>query len=194
LASAYLRQLAQEAVAELDGVERIENLIEVMAPPLGEAALGSFPGGGPTPAGTARLRARRANDTPEVPTTTRRILVVGDQRESAEHWALAIGGAGQRVRHTWHSSEAPVLAAEFQPDAVVLDLGLTGSNYRRIARRLREIPGLEATVLIALTEDGTEEDRQRAHAAGFDHHLAKPVDVAILLELLTRPGTPPGPA
>jgi CheY-like chemotaxis protein len=194
LASDQLKRLAQQAVAEVEGVERIQNLIEVVAPPVWEDTLGLFTGGGSTLAGTAQAPARRASDAPDVPTGTRRVLVVGDHREVAERWALAIGHAGHRVRHAWYNPGALALAEEFQPDAVVLDIGLAGNDRLRVARQLREIPGLETVLLVALTEPGTEGDRQRADAAGFDYYLTKPVDVAVLQELLTGPGEPPDAA
>jgi len=53
-----------------------------------------------------------------------------------------------------------------------------------VARRLRKLPGYEASVLVAMTGYGQKEDRQHGREAGFDHHLVKPLDLAALKGLL----------
>jgi CheY-like chemotaxis protein len=74
------------------------------------------------------------------------------------------------------------MAAEFLPQAVLLDIGLPGMDGYQVARRLRAMPGVESAFLVAMTGYGSEKDRRRAKDAGFDEHLAKPAD----LELLCR--------
>jgi CheY-like chemotaxis protein len=69
---------------------------------------------------------------------------------------------------------------------VLLDIGLPGLDGHEVARRLRANPGGRGALLIALTGLGQEADRQRALAAGFDHHLAKPVDPEELRGLIAR--------
>jgi CheY-like chemotaxis protein len=80
--------------------------------------------------------------------------------------------------------EAVDATVEFQPDIVLLDLGLPKLNGFDAARRIREQPGGLERVLIALTGWGQEGDRQRSKEAGFDHHLTKPIDFDVLRELL----------
>jgi len=69
---------------------------------------------------------------------------------------------------------------------VVLDIGLPKLNGFEVARKIREQPWGQATVLVALTGWGQEEDRRRSRDAGFNHHLTKPVDPLALTNLLAR--------
>lgn len=76
------------------------------------------------------------------------------------------------------------LAAEHQPDVVFLDIGLPDMDGFEVARRLRGEPRLATARLVALTGFGQEEDRRQSVAAGFDHHMLKPVDMKALREVL----------
>ena len=67
-----------------------------------------------------------------------------------------------------------------------MDIGLPGMDGYRVAEQLRKEEGREAAVLIAISGYGQEQDRRRSRAAGFDHHLVKPVDYESLLSLLAR--------
>jgi len=77
-------------------------------------------------------------------------------------------------------------ASEFVPDAIILDLGMPGLDGLEVARRLRTAPGMREVLLIALTGWDKEEDRRRTSEAGFDHHLAKPVQLSELQAVLKR--------
>ena len=84
-----------------------------------------------------------------------------------------------------HDGHAALDAARgFHPDVVLLDIGLPGMNGYDVARRLRVDPEVPALTLVALTGFGQDEDRRRASAAGFDHHLTKPVEYDALAELI----------
>ena len=76
------------------------------------------------------------------------------------------------------------VADAFRPDVVLLDIGLPKLNGYEVAHRIRQQPWGQGMVLIALTGWGQETDRQRSQAAGFDHHLVKPVDPSALVHLL----------
>jgi two-component system, chemotaxis family, CheB/CheR fusion protein len=82
--------------------------------------------------------------------------------------------------------------AEGRPDLVFLDLGLPELDGYDVARQLRQRPGLEGVVLVAMTGYGQESDRERSKTAGFDHHLVKPVDPQRLQELLAIVATRTG--
>jgi CheY-like chemotaxis protein len=69
---------------------------------------------------------------------------------------------------------------------MLVDIGLPELDGYEVARRVRAIPGLRELPLVALTGFGREEDRERALAAGFDHHLTKPVDPSRLRTLVAR--------
>jgi CheY-like chemotaxis protein len=77
---------------------------------------------------------------------------------------------------------------DFQPDVVLLDVGLPDMDGYAVARALRRKPGLDKVCLTALTGYGQESDRQKAMEAGFDRHLVKPVEYGKLQELLAGLG------
>jgi PAS domain S-box-containing protein len=116
-----------------------------------------------------------------------RILVVDDNEDAAESMANLLSGSGHEVRMAGDGFAAVETAATFQPDAVVMDIGMPGLNGYEAAQRIRAQRGVEV-VLVAVTGWGQEEDRRRARAAGFDHHLTKPVDLAQLSRLLSTAG------
>jgi CheY-like chemotaxis protein len=75
---------------------------------------------------------------------------------------------------------------EYQPEVVLLDIGLPGMDGYAVAQRLRLMPGGKAVRLIAVSGYGQEEDRRRAREAGFDRHLTKPVDPDSLSQFLSQ--------
>ncbi len=105
-----------------------------------------------------------------------RILVVDDNVDGAESLALLLELQGHQVR-TAHDGIAAIDAiSKFQPQVVLLDLGLPGMNGYEVARRVRSQPEFTDLVLAAVTGYGQDEDRHRSHEAGFNHHFVKPVD------------------
>ncbi len=70
------------------------------------------------------------------------------------------------------------------PDVVLLDIGLPGMDGYEVARHIRSLPSMEHLLLIALSGYGQDEDRRRSSAAGFNHHLTKPVDTKTLYQLI----------
>ena len=91
---------------------------------------------------------------------------------------------GNEVRTAKDGLQAVEAAAAFQPDVILLDIGMPKLNGYEACRRIREQPGGQKAVLIALTGWGQDEDKRRSAEAGFNHHLVKPVDPAALGELL----------
>jgi len=88
-----------------------------------------------------------------------------------------------------HDGVAAVEAAiSFLPDVVMLDIGLPKLNGYQVARKLREQPCGKSMVLVALTGWGQEADQAKSREAGFNAHLVKPVDLAVLTKLLTEMG------
>jgi CheY-like chemotaxis protein len=119
-------------------------------------------------------------------TTARRILVVDDNKDSADSLAMVLKMSGHDA-HTAHDGlEAVEAAATFKPDVMLLDIGLPKLNGYEVARRIREQPWGKAIMLIALTGWGQNEDRRKSREAGFDAHLVKPVDHAALSKLLAE--------
>ena len=124
----------------------------------------------PAPA-AARAAAREAPSGP-----ARRVLVVDDQPDSTDSLALLLRLHGHEVST---AADGPGAVDEFlrsKPEVVFLDLGLPGMSGYDVARRLRAMPEGRDVRLVAVTGYGTEADRERTRAAGFDLHLAKPVD------------------
>ena len=100
---------------------------------------------------------------------------------------------GQDVRVAHNGPAALETAAAYQPELVLLDIGLPGMSGYEVAERLRAQAGFDGAVLAAVTGYGQEEDRRRSRAAGIDYHLVKPVELeaveAILTTLAKRPAT-----
>jgi CheY-like chemotaxis protein len=119
------------------------------------------------------------------PPQTRRILVVDDNRDSAESLAMLLTIMGNET-HLAHDGVAAIEAVErYRPEVVLLDIGLPKLSGHDVCRRVREQSWGKDIVIIALTGWGQEEDRRKSREAGFDGHLVKPVDPAALLELLS---------
>jgi len=119
-----------------------------------------------------------------VATVRRRILVVDDNTDSADLLGVLLERLGNEVR-TAYDGEAGVLEAEdFRPDVVFCDIGMPKMNGYEVARRLREQRWSREIVLVALTGWGQVDDRKKSSDAGFDLHLVKPVDPAVLKQLL----------
>ena len=107
-----------------------------------------------------------------------RILVVDDNRDFAASLAMILRDMGSEVR-VEHDGPGGLAAAEsFQPDVAFLDIGLPGMDGYDLARRLRA--SRNAAVLIAVTGWGQAADKARSQAAGFDHHVVKPLEPAEL--------------
>ncbi len=113
-----------------------------------------------------------------------RILIVDDNRDFAELLAESLTAFGHATRVTHDGPTALRVAAEFEPEVAVLDLGLPAMDGYELARRLHAIPGLAELPLVAVSGYGQESDRRRSRDAGFDDHLVKPIEVERLDQLL----------
>jgi CheY-like chemotaxis protein len=147
------------------GAEFIVHLPRAATAPAHE---GSGPGGGEPASGSAGVR----------------VLVVDDNIDSAESMALLLSLDGHEVRTAFDGPDALAVAEAFQPEVVLLDIGLPGMDGYEVAKQMRNLPGLQKALMIAVTGYGQADDRARSKAAGFDHHLVKPVDPEILSALL----------
>ena len=164
-------------------VELHEGRIEVRSPGRGRGS--EFVITLPRPesaAPTAPPAARRPGH--DAPAAARRLLVADDNADSRESLALLLEAEGHQVEAAADGLEALALAKALRPDIAILDIGMPGLNGYEVARRIRQDPALERTVLIALTGWGHETDRAKALDHGFDRHCTKPVSIADLLELI----------
>jgi CheY-like chemotaxis protein/anti-sigma regulatory factor (Ser/Thr protein kinase) len=115
-----------------------------------------------------------------------RVLVVDDNVDSAETMAQFLGILGYETE-TQHDGPAAVDAAtSFQPDVVVLDIGLPHLSGHEVARRIRQLPRGGEMMLIALSGWGQAEDLQKSRDAGFDRHFVKPVELDVLMEVVAQ--------
>ncbi len=113
-----------------------------------------------------------------------RILIVDDNKDGADTLSMMMKILGNHTRTAYDGEEAVRAAIEFQPDVILLDIGLPKLNGYEACRRIKEQKNGHEILIIAQTGWGQDEDRQRTHDAGFDHHLVKPVDMTELNKLL----------
>ncbi len=118
------------------------------------------------------------------PATARKILVADDNRDAVETLQMLLQLDGHDVRVAYDGDQAVALAAQFAPELALLDIGMPKRNGYDAARALREQFPSSRMTLVAVTGWGQNSDRARALAAGFDHHLTKPVDPQVLQQLL----------
>ena len=112
----------------------------------------------------------------------RRVLVVDDNRDAADSLATLFDMAGFSVTVVYDGASA-VQAAAALPELLVMDLGMPGMDGYAAARLIRQLPGADAVLMLALTGWGQGDARRRTADAGFDHHLIKPVDFNDILRL-----------
>ncbi len=112
----------------------------------------------------------------------RRVLVVDDNADMVEGLSLLLELEGCEVERAADGPTALAIAQRFAPEVVLLNIGLPVMDGYEVARKLRAMPQTRQAVLIAISGYGQDQDRSRCLAAGFNHHLAKPVR----LEDITR--------
>jgi signal transduction histidine kinase/ActR/RegA family two-component response regulator len=122
--------------------------------------------------------------TQREPSVQHRVLVVDDNIDGADTMKAMLESIGNEVQVAYDGIVAIEAAASFLPQVVLLDIGLPKLNGYEVAQRIRKQSWGARAVLIAVSGWGQQEDKARASAAGFDHHLTKPVDLEELIDLL----------
>jgi signal transduction histidine kinase len=171
------------------GLAIVKNLVSLHG---GSVAAGSDgPGLGsefvvrlPRSTGAEAPQSRPSRLPPRVPRRYRRVLIVDDNVDGGEMLELALNMLGHETRFCSDGASALRVAQEFLPEFGLIDIGLPVMDGYELARRLRAEFNQPLT-LIAVTGYGQESDRAQSRAAGFDHHLVKPVDLGQLGELLS---------
>ncbi|HZN47048.1 MAG TPA: ATP-binding protein, partial [Ramlibacter sp.] len=171
------------------GLSLVQSLVDLH----GGSVSASSPGTGQGSTFTVRLPLISASsdtmaDTSSSQTPSRpgqlQVMVVDDNTDAAESLGvlLDIEGHAAHIAHT--GAEALQLAQSQAFDVVFLDIGLPDMTGYDVARRMRQLPAMQQTLLVALTGWGTQDDRQRTRDAGFDRHLTKPAELPAVEELL----------
>ena len=118
--------------------------------------------------------------------TPRQILVVDDNSDEVDSLAMLLRLHGHEVRTAQDGEEALQAGRIFEPQVVMLDLGMPGMDGFDTARRIRSEPWGQDATLVAVTGWGRAEDRERSSEAGFDYHLPKPVAAETLLRVIAE--------
>ncbi|HET8948441.1 MAG TPA: ATP-binding protein [Candidatus Polarisedimenticolia bacterium] len=148
-------------------------------PGMGSEFVVTLPTAGPP---AARRDAREG----ERPMKRFRMLVVDDNRDSAESLALLLKLTGHETNTALDGEAAVAAAQQILPDVVLLDIGMPKLNGYDACKRIRSEPWGRDMILIAQTGWGQEDDRRRTEEAGFDGHVVKPVDPDDLMKMVAR--------
>lgn len=135
----------------------------------------------------AEREPRRA---PKPAVRPQRILVVDDHVDAVMSLTMLLRIYGHTVETAHTGAEALRIAPQFRPRLAVLDIGLPGMDGYQLAAKLLELPEMQGATLIAMTGYGQTEDQRRSAAAGFHHHLVKPVEPAELIAIIGALETP----
>lgn len=130
---------------------------------------------------SARTPASSAEETGSL-----RIMVVDDNKDAANMLATYLSEVGHEVMVEHLARRAVERARLEEPQVCLLDIGLPDMDGYQLARALRQQDGMANAILIALTGYGQDQDKDQAFQAGFDHHFAKPVDLALLLTTISH--------
>jgi signal transduction histidine kinase/CheY-like chemotaxis protein len=131
-----------------------------------------------------RISPAARSDFP-APFPSRRILIVDDNCDAAETLGMLLSELGAIVAVANSGPEALGMLDTFNPDAILLDIGMPGMDGYEVSRQIRGLPRYRDVLLIALTGWGQEDDRARSKGAGFDFHMVKPPDIERMRTILT---------
>jgi signal transduction histidine kinase/CheY-like chemotaxis protein len=120
--------------------------------------------------------------------SSRRVLIVDDNVDAAETLAMMLEILGHDTRQAHDGREAITAARDYDPDLIFMDIGLPGISGLEACEKIRNELGMRSVYLVALSGYGTEEDRRKSLAAGFDSHLVKPLDPGALPSILEGAG------
>jgi CheY-like chemotaxis protein len=139
----------------------------------------------PVVVGPGQVSAEARHALPPKDGARRRILVVDDNRDGVESLAELLRTTGSEVEVAFDGEAAIQAASKFQPDIVLLDIGMPIVDGYMAAKAIRRDSNGREMLLVAMTGWGQEDDKLRAIEAGFDAHLVKPVSIDALLSLFS---------
>jgi PAS domain S-box-containing protein len=137
------------------------------------------------PAQTTKHESVKLKSQPTMKRAGRRVLIVDDNKDSADSLSLLLTLLGHTVQTANDGPTGLAAANEFKPEAVLLDIGLPGMDGYEVVSRLRQKDIFKTVTIIAMTGYGQEDDRRRSEEAGFDYHVVKPGDPDLLQKLIT---------
>ena len=143
------------------------------------------------PGKTSDVSAPTSKQKSSSATIHRRVLVVDDNKDEAESLAMFVQLAGHEVQMAHDGPTALEVVRKFKPEVVLLDIGMPGMDGYEVASNLRRQPELAKLCLVAVTGYGQDDDRRRAFAAGFTHHVTKPIEPDRLLDLIANLSSSP---
>jgi CheY-like chemotaxis protein len=144
-----------------------------------------FPPGLGLPIQPTAPRAASAGLVPVAPVHRTRVLVVDDNRDAADTLSALLEVLGHVAQVANDGPAALAAMQDFRPQLVFLDLGMPGMNGCQVAEAIRTDRRFDQPVLVALTGWGSEDDRERTTAAGFDLHLTKPISLEAIEKMLS---------
>jgi len=116
-----------------------------------------------------------------------RVVVADDNKDMVTTLAFILRDEGYDVRPAYNGKEALAAVQGFEPDAVILDIGMPELNGWQVARAIRELPTGARPLLIAISGEFVKgEDKASTQRAGFDHFFPKPCDTRLLVGLLAK--------
>ena len=136
--------------------------------------------------GSTENPARSETVSAPIPPADFRVLLVDDNADANESMAALLDMLGYAVQTASDGPTALAASARFMPHLILCDIGLPGMNGYELAAALRNASGTRNMVLAAATGYGHDSDRIRSKAAGFDHHLVKPLDADALIEFVAQ--------
>jgi CheY-like chemotaxis protein len=113
-----------------------------------------------------------------------RILVVDDDRDTADLQALLIGSLGYEARAVYSGQEAVAQISTYEPDMALIDIGMPDRDGYETVASIRQQPGGTHVILVAVTGWSRDEDKRKAYESGFDLHVTKPMHEDTLRGLL----------
>jgi CheY-like chemotaxis protein len=123
-----------------------------------------------------------------------RILVVDDNRDSADSLVTAFGVLGHDASAAYNGRDALARIGQMEPSLLVLDLSMPEMDGYALARAIRAQPGFARVAMVALSGFGSEADRAKSREAGFDAHMLKPFDLVDLEAMVEMADAPSAPA
>jgi CheY-like chemotaxis protein/two-component sensor histidine kinase len=140
-------------------------------------------------ASTAMAASAESSPPTDAASSLVRVMVVDDNTDAANTLGMLLQAMGFHPSVQYTATSAIAAVETFLPHVCLLDIGLPDIDGIELAKRLRTMPQMAATVLIAVTGYGQERDRRQALAAGFDDHLVKPLDAKKLAVILAKTGS-----